>query len=321
MTRRSRPVLVALAAGALLAPLTLATSAGAAPARTSPYGLDAAGPAADDIYPEGIATSGSTYYVTSTTDGTVYRGDVKAPTATPFLTGGRDGRTSAIGLTITGDRLVVAGGGTGRAFVYGTADGALLASYGNGLTDTFVNDAAAAPDGAVYLTDSRSPYLYRIAPGATTDGQAPLERFLDFTGTAFAYGGGFNANGIVVTADGRYAIVVASNTGTLFRVDLRTKDVREVVVPGADLTNGDGLLLRGRSLYVLRNANATLVKVQLDGSLTSGRVVGDRTDPTFAFPTTLAEADGRFLFVNSQFDVRARGGIPAPFSVSSTKTF
>ena len=210
-----RRLLVALAAGALLAPLVGPGAAQATTVRGVRYLLVPSAPSAHDVYPEGIATEGTTFYVSSTTDGTIYRGSIDDDQVRPWLPPGQDGRTTAVGLARGEGRLVVAGGGTGRAFVYSTRDGSLLASYDNGLAaaGTFVNDAAVAPDGSTYLTDSVQPYLYRIPPGATTDGAAPLERFLDFTGTSFVYGPGFNANGIVITPDGRYAIVVQSSTG------------------------------------------------------------------------------------------------------------
>ena len=61
------------------------------------YLLDPVGPAADDIYPEGIAARGNEFYVSSTTDGTIYRGRLDQPTATPFLPGGQDGRVVGAG--------------------------------------------------------------------------------------------------------------------------------------------------------------------------------------------------------------------------------
>src|SRR4051812_40548854 len=87
------------------------------PARHGPhtsYLLDPVGPAADDVYPEGVAARGGTFYVSSTTDGTIYRGTVTRPVARPFLPGGADDRTSAVGLELAGRTLFVAGGATGR---------------------------------------------------------------------------------------------------------------------------------------------------------------------------------------------------------------
>ena len=53
------------------------------PGLPTTYLLDPVGPAADDIYPEGIAARGNEFYVSSTTDGTIYRGELDEPTPTP----------------------------------------------------------------------------------------------------------------------------------------------------------------------------------------------------------------------------------------------
>jgi Cu-Zn family superoxide dismutase len=232
-----------------------------------------------------------------------------------FLPGGEDGRTTAIGLEVDDNgRLFVAGGATGQMFVYSTATGDLIASFDNNEATTFINDVAVTRSGDAYFTDSRNPVLYRVTTG--DQGDLVLEEWLDFTGTPIVYETGNNLNGIEVTPDGRYLIVVQSNVGKLFRIDLATQEITEIAVPGATFVAGDGLLIRGHTLYVLRNRFEELVKVQLSGDFTSGTLVSTSTDPSFQFPTTLTEAHGRLLVVNSQFD--RRGGEPElPFNVSS----
>ncbi len=147
----------------------------------------------------------------------------------------------------------------------------------------------------------------------------PLPVFVDFRGTAFQYVDGFNANGVVVSKDGRYAVVVQSATGKLFRVDLRSKQVRQVDLGGATVVNGDGLELDGDVLLVVRNANGVISKVKLAKDLASGRLYGQISDPTFRYPTTTAVAANRLLVVNSQFDVRSAGGTPEPFTVTGLR--
>jgi hypothetical protein len=72
--------------------------------------------------------------------------------------------------------------------------------------------------GDAHVTDSLSPYLYRVSERAPNEFQ--LERFLELRGTP-----GFKLNGIVATRDGRFLITVQSNTGQLFRIDLATKTI------------------------------------------------------------------------------------------------
>ena len=205
--------------------------------------------------------------------------------------------------------------------MYDTRDGSLVARYDNGLTDTFVNDVAFDRAGNAYVTDSFAPRLYRIPAEQIEQGVSgtqPLPTFVDLSRTV-RYRPGFNANGIVVTPDGRYAVVVQSNTGLLFRVDLRSGTVQRIDLGGATVTAGDGLELQGRTLYVVRNALERVAEVRLSGDLSSGRLVGEVTDPSFAFPTTAAIAAGRLLVVNSQFDRRPSGDPVVPFTVTSVR--
>jgi hypothetical protein len=275
----------------------------------------------DQVFPEGIAyQQGSDhFYVSSTSDGTIFRGSLGKETASVFLPGGADGRTTAVGLKADrAGRLFVAGGTTGRVFVYDTASGALLASFSNGRgpNETFINDVAVTGSGDAYFTDSIAPVLYRVSTNEA--GAFVFEEWLNFTGTPLVYQPGFNLNGIVASENGKYLVVVQSNTGKLFRIEIATKAVTEIDLGGTALTNGDGLLLRGRTLYVVRNQQGLIVKLQLSGDLSNGAIVSSTTDPSLAYPTTIAEARGRLLVVNSQFDKRGPGLTPElPFTVSS----
>jgi hypothetical protein len=274
----------------------------------------------DAVFPEGVATDprSSAFYVGSTTDGTVYRGDVRGGPMQVFLPGGADGRTSVTGMKVDGHgRLYVAGAGTGRIFVYDTATGRLVRRFDNGHSgDTFLNDIAFDRWGNAYVTDSLTPVLWRV-PVADLhgDGIGATEPFLSLDGTPAAYQPGFNLNGIVAVDGGRALVSVASNTGKLFRIDLSTRDVTEIPVAGGPLTAGDGMLVADGRLLVVRNQFELVVSVALHRH--SARVVGEFTDPSFVFPTTVAARQGRLLVVNSQFDHRNAGVPPElPFSVS-----
>src|SRR5215207_7987534 len=54
----------------------------------------------DAVFPEGVAFEQDTgfFYVSSTTDGTIFRGTLDSPEAEVFLAAGTDGRTTATGL-------------------------------------------------------------------------------------------------------------------------------------------------------------------------------------------------------------------------------
>ncbi len=270
-------------------------------------------------FPEGIAVSADErrFFVSSTTDGTILRGRVEGRTARVFLPGGADGRTTAVGLKVDRGRLFVAGGATGSVWVYDLRTRALIRRFDTG-TGGFLNDIAITPDGDAYVTDSQRPTLFRIALADIRAGTgdtvalAPALTYPDFQP-------GFNANGIVAVDDDTL-IYVHSTLGRLYRVDLPTGTIRAIDLRGASVSAGDGLVLRGRSLYVVRNRLGLIAEVRLARDARSGRVVRERTDPTFRFPTTAALAGRRLLVVNSQFDKRGATAAPElPFTVSSIR--
>ena len=273
-----------------------------------------------DVYPEGIAFDQRTgyAYVSSTTNGAIYRFDVTDDTASVFIPGSTGGFAAGVEVDRWG-RLFVSGGGTGKMSVYDANSGDLLTSFTSSRIGagqpTFVNDVAVTKSGDAFFTDSLYPVLYRVFTNA--QGALAMEEWVNFSGTALAFTSGFNVNGIEATPDGKYLLLVQSNTGELFRVSLATKEVVQIDLGGATVTAGDGLVLRGHTLYVVRNSFALIAEVRLDGDYASGQVVGATTDGSFAFPTTAVEARGRLLVVNSQFDKRAGGNPVIPFTVSS----
>jgi Cu-Zn family superoxide dismutase len=213
--------------------------------------------------------------------------------------------------------LFVCGAATGLLFVYDTRTGVLLGKFDTkSEPNTFINDVTITPNGDAYFTDSVSPYLYRVSADAA--GTLAYERWLDFTGSTLTYTQGFNVNGIAATGDGAYLIVVQSNTGKLYRISTETKQVTEINVGSETFTAGDGILLVGDVLHVMRNQLALLVSVRLSNDYSTGTVISTFTSPLWAYPTTFAIAGDRALVVNSQFDKRSAQQAPnLPFTVAS----
>ena len=161
-----------------------------------------------------------------------------------------------------------------------------------------------------------SPLLYRIAPD--DQGVFRYEVWRDLAGTPIQFAEGFNLNGIVVTPDGKHVIVVQSNTGKLFRIATDTKEVSEIALAGGDrMTNGDGMLLDGQTLYVSRNSLNLIVQIRLAADYGSGQQIGSFTDPSFSLTTTMARVGDRLLVVNSQFNRRDNPALP--FTISSVR--
>jgi sugar lactone lactonase YvrE len=257
----------------------------------------------DGWQPEGIASGrGTSLYVGSIPTGAVWKGDARTGRG-DVLVPPREGR-SAIGLKVDRrNRLFVAGGATGKAFVYDAKTGDDLASYQLapvGAAATFVNDVVVTAR-AAWFTDSRAARLYALPLGR--HGALPDQdevRTLPLTGD-FVLGEGNNLNGIVAARGGRVLLSVQTNTGKLFRINPRTGVTREVDLGGATLANGDGLLLAGRILFVVQNRLNKIAVVALSRSLDRGRVVAEITDPDFDVPTTIAVTAGRLYAVNARF--------------------
>jgi sugar lactone lactonase YvrE len=257
----------------------------------------------DGFQPEGIAAGrGTSLYVGSIPTGAVWKGDARTGDGA-VLVPGRPGERNAIGIKVDRrNRLFVAGGPTGKAFVYDAGSGADLASYqlAPAGVATFVNDVAVTRK-AVYFTDSLNQQLYVVPLGH--HGRLPgrgAVRTLPLTGD-LVFQTGFNLNGIAAAKGGRVLVVVQSNTGKLFTVNPRTGVTDEIELGTDTVTNGDGLLLFGRHLFVVRNQLNLIAVVKLSGSLSSGRVVAELTDPDFDVPTTIAFQAGRLYAVNARF--------------------
>ena len=249
----------------------------------------------DNFRPEGIAIGKrGTFYVGSIPTGAIYRGNLKNGQGSVFVPGvaGR----AAIGVELDHGRLFVAGGPTGKGFVYSARSGGLLAEpqLAANPTDpanpTFVNDVAIARGGA-YFTDSRRQFLYRF------DGREV--KAIPLTGD-IVYEAGNNANGIEATRDGKTLVIVQSNVGKLFTVHPRSGRTREIVL-NEPVVNGDGLLLDGKTLYVVQNRDNKVAVVRLRRSLGSGTVTMHLTDPDFDVPTTIDDFGHRLYAVNARF--------------------
>ena len=306
----------------LLLGVALVTLAGVSTAAAKPTRPEAYVLPGKRVFPEGIAYQRGSFnfYVSSTEDGSIFRGHLRQTEAEVLLPGGEDGRTTAVGLKVDRqNRLFIAGGATGRIWVYDTDAGGLLRRFETG-PGGFLNDVAVVEGRGAFVTDSFRPFIYHVpseAAATPSPEPEPLEPWLDLTGTVAEYGPGFNLNGIVATRNGRFLITVNAASGRLFRIDVRSGEVIEIDLGEARLTGGDGLVLQGRTLHAVRGAASEVATVWLSGDLTRGVVVARVSDPSFRRPTTAAIARGRLLVVNSQFDRRATGDPELPFTVSS----
>ena len=252
--------------------------------------------------PEGIETGrGPVLYSGSRANGGIYAVDLRTGEGR-IVVQGQAGRV-AVGLAFDArtNYIFVAGGGTGNAYVYDADTGQTVATYS--LTSSaprFINDVVVTQD-AAYFTESNRAILYKVPLGPA--GALPTQdavQALPLTGD-WQQVSGTNANGIVATADGKALIVVNSATGFLYEVDPATGFALTIDVGDASFTMGDGLLLHGSTLYVVRNRLNEIVVVDLAPDLAAGLVVDVITNPNFDVPTTLASFGNRLYAVNARF--------------------
>jgi sugar lactone lactonase YvrE len=260
----------------------------------------------DGFQPEGIdAGRGNQVFVGSIPTGAIWSGNLRTGRG-DVLVPGRAGR-AAIGLKVDRrERLFVSGGPTGRAFVYDARDGSDIREYTLTTGTTFVNDVVVTRT-AAYFTDSRQQQLYVLDLGRR--GRLPAAaRTLPLTGDLdYPEPPGFELNGITATRNGRRLISVQSSVGKLFLIDPRSGDTEEIDLGGASVPQGDGLLLDGRTLYVVQNRMNQIAVIRLDRDLDEGRIVRTLTDDDFDVPTTIARK-GRYLWApNARF-----GTTPTP---------
>lgn len=251
-----------------------------------------------NLYPEGVVYDAprSRFLVSSLT-----RGDIGQVTDdgryTPFI---KDNRlVSAIGLHIDVDRnrLIVCISDPGVAVrtspatqkklaglaVYSLVDGSLLhyANLAEGIDgEHFANDAVVDSHGAIYVTDSFSPVIYKVDENYKSTEFLRNDRFA---------GQGFNLNGIEVIGDN--LIVSKYNEGTLFRIPLANPEAFEAISLAAPLPGADGLLrMDDSTLLVVTNVGGGKDGVHFITS-SDGWKTGSETrsvEKPWDFPTTAA---------------------------------
>lgn len=289
MGRRLPMASIALAAWFTLA--TIATGGAAARAFPDEIALP------DGFAPEGIATGrGTTFYAGSLSLAGIWRGDYRTGEGSLLV----DGGGPFVGMTVDArNRLWVAGGPAGLGYVFDASTGAGLETFALAAAPTFVNDVVVTAD-AAFFTDSMRPALYRVPIGPGGRIGEPETIGLDAGAIGFS-AGDFNLNGIVATADGGTLITVNSTAGALFTIDPATGDVAEIDLGGASVAAGDGLLLHGRTLYVVRNQLNLVAVVELSPDLGSGIVVDELTAARLDVPTTIARFGSHLYAVNARF--------------------
>jgi sugar lactone lactonase YvrE len=280
-------------------------------------------PLPNGFQPEGIATGRRhTAYLGSLANGDIYQLDLRSGDGRVISPGPG---TPSVGLQLWHGLLYVAGGPTGDARVVDVRTGEILMTYALGDEPTFVNDVILTRRSA-WFTDSMDNALYRVPlpkhrrhhghhhghhhgdRSGQHDHSIPGQdkvREVAITGE-WVQNEGFNANGITTTPDRRALLVVNTSDGVLYRVG-KGGAATVVDLDGLEVTNGDGLLREGRTLYAVQNQLNQVAVIRLAKDGRSGRLVDTLTSPDFDVPTTIARSGDDLYLPNARF-----GTTPTP---------
>jgi hypothetical protein len=203
--------------------------------------------------PEGFTIGKGTSAYQGSLDGSIFKSDLrtgKGELLVDVVEPWTPDTCRLLGLRVD-DRtnyLFAAGCYWGNAFVYDADNGALIAEYQLDSSGSSVINDLAITNNAVYFTDFGQAFLYRLplaSNGGLPAANAP---------TAIPLIGDFGvgvANGIVATPDGKTLIVNDSFRSKIFRVDPTTGVAQEIVVEPALDGFLDGMILQGKTLYIV----------------------------------------------------------------------
>ena len=253
--------------------------------------------------PEGIVKgNGSEFFVGSLVAGAIYKGDLRTGEGSTLVPQ-QEGRY-AVGLDYDErtDYLFVAGL-EGFAFVYNATTGADIASIA--LTTlpfptSLINDCVVTKS-AVYFTDTYQQVFYRVPlingglPDPIDVETIPLSGDLE--------GIEIGSNGIVATPDGKKLIIGNGVSENIYLLNPTTGVAQEIDLGGILLPANDGLVLQGKTLYVVQPDINQISVVELSSDYMSGEVVRVIVHPEFKIPSTATLFGSRLYAVNARFDV------------------
>jgi sugar lactone lactonase YvrE len=280
---------------ALLVPTALPATA-SAPSRDDVIVLDGATSA------EGIAAGeGTTFYAGELMSGDIFRGDIGDRKAKRFIDV-PDGRF-AVGMKadVRNDLLFVAGGPTGKAYVYNTETKETVAELTLSTKEgAFINDVTLTDDGA-WFTNSKYGELYLVKVSRWGEVRKNV-RTLTVLGEAGAalQPADFGMNGIAAVRDGRVLIVAHTKNQALYTVNPRSGESSRI--KGSNLAFVDGILVKRHTVWAVQNMSNQISRLELSDDLSSFTVKDVITSKHFDIPTTVARFGDTLAAVNAQFN-------------------
>jgi sugar lactone lactonase YvrE len=280
----------------------------------------------ETFFPEGIAIGrGSTFYVGSLADGSIYKGDLRTGEGEVFTqpTGGFP--FSTVGLDVDWrNRVWAAGAAAGTGRVYDGDTGELLETYQfTPLLESLINDVIVTPK-AAWFTDSGTQNCDPNIPGLCFPGQVRLFKVALGKGGTLPDPGApgavqqidvnlpdvyfSNLNGIETMPGSQELILVHNSIGSLFRFDPETGAVSPLYGPPDDpeFMGADGMSRRGNMLYVVENEAKRIAVLKL-GKSAGAKLLGVLPVPNADTPTTSALFGSAVYTVDARFSTLGQG--------------
>jgi hypothetical protein len=283
------------------------------------------------LIPEGMAWDGKRLFVSSVRTGLIFA-DGREFARVPWGAFGMAADPGRGILWVTTTALAqfedFAAGDKGRSALVSIdlGSGKVLETYPAPEGEHHFGDVTVAPDGAVYVSDSRQPVIYclcdaGLSPRGARSGRGSTRAEIPATLRPFVTAPFVSLQGLAVTGRTLY---VADYSKGLFAIDLRTRDVLPVHVPSnVSLLGVDGLSSAGDgSLVATQNGTSPnrVIRIRLaPGGL---RVVTVETllanVPEMSDPTLGVVAGNRFFFnAKAQWDLFEEDGkISDPLKLS-----
>ncbi len=252
---------------------------------------------------EGIAEGrGTTFYAGELMTGDIFKGDIRGGKAERFIDVSTFDSNPRMAVGLKYDErtnlLFVAGGGTGKAFVYNAKTGKDAGAVD--LAPGFINDVTVTEAGA-WFTNSKRSELYFVPVSRSGKLGKVVTRTLNNPSLALSDPANqFGLNGIASAKGGKVLIVAHTNNKAVYTVDPGSGDTAKIDTPA--LPYVDGILVKGRTLWAVQNQQNKIARIKLSGDLSSGELKEVITSKNFDVPTTVARFGGTLAAVNAKFN-------------------
>lgn len=271
----------------------------------------------DGFQPEGIAIGNThEFYVGSTVTGQIYKGNIQTGEGDVFILPSYPTQAGGLSFDMRKGYLYVANGMMGAGSVYNSQTGELLETFNFAVPGTaFINDVVVTSE-AAYFTNSLAPVIYKVPLQKNGELCLPAQfTELNLTGDFSMIPNpmiphlGVFSNGIDASPNGKYLILASTDRGEIYRVDPVSGETVLIDLGGLLLPFADGILLDGKTLYVVQNLPNQVAVIELDDDLETGSQIKTIICSDFGIPTTIAEFGNRIYAVNAHFDLAPPGGI------------